>query len=164
MVCRSRPEDQFSCNLGKNPTRNNSSTEAKNDSFSIASPKQIEPFALIMAFYLVEGIPREDRLEELKQQLADDAFVDLRPFGQALSKSLRNARRRPDGLIVWEEEDYCSPPLAEERTAVLNDYFESVTVEQVPRGEGWARIQDLPPLFPDLAKEGPAISDRKPPQ
>lgn len=106
-----------------------------------------------MPFYLVEGTPRTDRHKELKQELIDDAFVDLRPFGQALSKSLRNARRRPDGQIAWEEEDYCSPPLAEERAAVLDEYFEVIEVKQVRRGEGWSRIQDLPPLFPDLAKE-----------
>lgn len=108
-----------------------------------------------MAFYLVEGDPKDGALDNLRQKLADDGFVDLRPFGPTISHSLRNARRRPDGTVVWEEEDYCSPPLAQERDAVLDDYFQSVEVEPVAEGGGWARIRDLPPLFPALADASP---------
>ena len=106
-----------------------------------------------MAFYLVEGDPEDGALDTLRQKLADQAFVDLRPFGPTLSHSLRNARWRPDGTVVWEEEDYCSPPLAQERDAVLDDYFWSVEVEPVAEGDGWARIRDLPRLFSNLADE-----------
>lgn len=108
-----------------------------------------------MAFYLVEATPRTEQLDELEQKLANDAFVDLRPFGSTISHSLRNARRRPDGRVVWEEEDYCTPPLAQEREAVLDDYFRSIDVEPVTEGEGWSRIRGLPPLFPHLADEPP---------
>ncbi len=108
-----------------------------------------------MASYLVEGDPKDGALGNLRQKLADDAFADLRPFGPAISHSLRNARRRPDGTVAWEEEDYCSPPLAQERDAVLDDYFQSVEVEPVAEGGGWARIQDLPLLFPALADASP---------
>jgi hypothetical protein len=41
-----------------------------------------------------------------------------------------------------------SPPLAEERAAVLDSYFEGIAVEPVAEGEGWWRIEALPPLFP----------------
>ncbi|MBV8830978.1 MAG: hypothetical protein JO108_17290, partial [Acidobacteriaceae bacterium] len=50
------------------------------------------------------------------------------------------------GTAVWEEEDYCSPPLAQERAAVLDAYFEKIKVEQVNEGEGWKRIRALPKL------------------
>jgi hypothetical protein len=73
----------------------------------------------------------------------------MRPFGRALSASLRGARIRRDGVAVWEEGDYCQPPLAEERAAVLDAYFLDLRVEPVAKGEGWARIQNLPQLFPD---------------
>jgi hypothetical protein len=53
--------------------------------------------------------------------------------------------------VVWEEEDYCRPPLAQEREAVLDRYFEDLSVERVERGSGWEQISDLPPLFPALA-------------
>ena len=73
-----------------------------------------------MAHYLVSAVPRTDRLDELRARLTRDEFRELQPFGRALTKSLRDARIREDGLAVWEEEDYCRPPLAEERAAVLD--------------------------------------------
>jgi hypothetical protein len=104
-----------------------------------------------MAYYLVSAVPVAERLDELERRLAAEEFVGLRPFGPALSGSLRGARRRPDGMAVWEEEDYCRPPLAEERAAVLDHYFDGLEVERVERGAGWERVADLPPLFPALA-------------
>lgn len=68
-------------------------------------------------------------------------------------RSMRGARQRPDGGVVWEEEDYCSPPLAQERAAVLDEYFEDLRVTSVQKHEGWAQIRDLPPLFPELIDE-----------
>jgi hypothetical protein len=38
--------------------------------------------------------------------------------------------------------------LAQERAAVLDEYFEGLSVD---RGSGWQRIAELPPLFPDLS-------------
>lgn len=105
-----------------------------------------------MAYYLVTAVPRKARLGELKQRLARDEFSKLRPFGGALTKSLRDARRLPDGLAMWEEEDYCRPPLAQERAAVLDDYFDKLQVEPVREGEGWLRIEGLERLFPDLKR------------
>jgi hypothetical protein len=101
-----------------------------------------------MAFYLVTAEPRRDRLRDLEDELSRDAFVRLRPFGRALTSSLRDAQVFPDGLAVWEEEDYCRPPLAEERAAVLDRYFDRLEVEIVAEGEGWRRIEGLARLFP----------------
>lgn len=103
-----------------------------------------------MAFYLVTAVPRHGRLEELGERLARDEFVCLRPFGRALTHSLKEARIRRDGVAVWEEEDYCDPPLAQERAAVLDDYFLDLRVEPVDRGEGWSNIGALPRLFPEF--------------
>jgi hypothetical protein len=71
----------------------------------------------------------------------------MRPFGRALSRALNGARRADHSTAVWEEEDYCSPPLAQEREAVLDDYFEGIEVEEVEEGQGWERIESLPSLF-----------------
>jgi hypothetical protein len=103
-----------------------------------------------MAYYLVTARPVADRIDELKAKLSEHAFVELEPFGRALTDSLEGARRLPDGTAVWEEEDYCRPPLAQERAAVLDHYFEGLSVEPVERGSGWHRIAELPPLFPTL--------------
>jgi hypothetical protein len=102
-----------------------------------------------MAHYLVRARPRPGKLDELQAQLRADAYLDLQPFGRALTRGLRGARLEGDG-VVWEEEDYCSPPLAEERAAVLDAYFEDIAVEPVAQREGWRRIDLLPLLFRDL--------------
>ena len=105
-----------------------------------------------MAFYLVSARPVADRLEELETKLNQHAFLELSPFGRSLTGSLESARRMPDGTAIWEEEDYCRPPLAQEREAVLDRYFEEISVEPVERGRGWERIEQMPPLFPALAR------------
>jgi hypothetical protein len=99
-----------------------------------------------MAYYLVRAKLKPERLGELQRQLRADAFVILRPFGKGLTYSLNNARTEADGTVIWEEEDYCSPPLAQERAAVLDSYFDAITVEPVRAGEGWAQIEKLPKL------------------
>ena len=105
-----------------------------------------------MAFYLVFGRPVADRLEELETKLNQHAFLELRPFGRSLSGSLESARLMADGTAIWEEEDYCRPPLAQEREAVLDRYFEEISVQPVERARGWERIEPLPPLFPALVR------------
>jgi hypothetical protein len=101
---------------------------------------------MVMAYYLVRAKPKPERLAELHSRIEENAFVDLRPFGKTLMYSLIEARTQPDGTAVWEEEDYCSPPLLQERAAVLDSYFDEIKVEQVNAGEGWTRIKRLPKL------------------
>lgn len=105
-----------------------------------------------MAYYLVSARPVVERLDELEARLTERAFAGLKPFGRALTNSLEAARQLPDGTVVWEEEDYCRPPLAQERAAVLDRYFDGLSVERVEEGSGWQRITELPPLFPTLAR------------
>jgi hypothetical protein len=100
-----------------------------------------------MAHYLVTARPVPERLPDLAAALERGAFATLRPFGKALTYSLKHARIQADGRATWEEEDYCRPPLAEERAAVLDHYFEGLEVERVREGEGWHRIERLPPLL-----------------
>src|ERR1700758_3076337 len=99
-----------------------------------------------MAYYLVRDKPKAERLPELDTRLGEDAFINLRPFGKALTQSLKEARIQRDGTAIWEEEDYCSPPLAQERAAALDKYFDEITVEQVNAGEDWKRVNTLPKL------------------
>jgi hypothetical protein len=100
-----------------------------------------------MAHYIVRAKPKSERLPELRQRLSEKAFLNLRPFGKALTYSLNEARVQPDGTAIWEEEDYCSPPLAQERAAVLDTYFDEITVEAVNAGAGWKRIEELSKLI-----------------
>lgn len=101
-----------------------------------------------MAFYLVRAEPYDEKLAELRDKLDQDAFRDMQPFGRALTYSLEHAKWDDENQeAVWEEKDYCTPPLRMEREAVLDDYFTEIQVKQVEEGEGWDRIDDLPSLW-----------------
>jgi len=100
-----------------------------------------------MAYYLVKAKAHDDLLPELRSRLDSGEIEQMRPFGKALQYSLENARLDPQGWAVWEEEDYCSPPLAQERAAVLDTYFNDLSVDIVERGDGWEEIESLPTLW-----------------
>ena len=100
-----------------------------------------------MSFYLIRAEVKKDKINELREKLMREEFKKLQPFGRALNFGLRNARIYQDGLLAWEEEDHCTPPLAQEKEAVLNDYFENIKIELVLKGEGWKKINHLPPMF-----------------
>ena len=102
-----------------------------------------------MAYYLVKAKYHKELLTELRTRLDSGEINKMRPFGTALQYSLDNARLDPQGedWTVWEEEDYCSPPLAQERAAVLDTYFTSLSAEKVQQGRGWASIETLPKLW-----------------
>jgi hypothetical protein len=105
-----------------------------------------------MAYYLVTAKPKYDRLGDLLANLRKNAYASMRPFGRALTSSLQNARLREDGYATWEEEDYCSPPLAQERAAALDEFFDELGVTPVQEGAGWKKIETLPRLFPELER------------
>ena len=102
-----------------------------------------------MAYYLVKAKYQKDLLEELRSRLDNGEIQKMRPFGTALQYGLDNARLDPHRteVAVWEEEDYCSPPLAQERAAVLDTYFTELAVEKVQEGKGWEKIESLPRLW-----------------
>lgn len=100
-----------------------------------------------MAYYLVTAKPKKELLGELQSRLFRNEFIDMRPFGKALTASLQKAKWKDNDFAIWEEEDYCNPPLAEERAAVLDRYFDNLQVTPVEKGEGWKEIKGLPELF-----------------
>lgn len=101
-----------------------------------------------MVFWLVTAKPRVERLLELRGRLDSREISRMRPFGRSLENGLVNARLREDGLALWEEEDYCVPPLAQERAAVLDDYFDNIAVEDIgDPGRGWEKLTSLPSLW-----------------
>ena len=103
-----------------------------------------------MSFYLVRAHLRPELREELCRSLKRGDFRGLEPFGREIDRCLKAIRVQPDGACTWEEEDYCTPPLAAERAAVLDRFFEGIRVESVKKGEGWEKIAELPRLFPEL--------------
>lgn len=100
-----------------------------------------------MAYYLVQAKPIDDLLNELRQRLDSGEISVMRPFGRALQYSLDNARIQENGIAIWEEEDYCVPPLAQERAAILDTYFKDLNVERVDHNKGWEQIESLPRMW-----------------
>ena len=100
-----------------------------------------------MAYYLVTARPIESKMNDLRKWLDSGKIRAMRPFGQALHMGLDNARWRSDGIAIWEEEDYCVPPLAQERAAVLDEYFTELEVQQVNKGDGWKQIDPLKKIW-----------------
>lgn len=100
-----------------------------------------------MAYYLVQAKPIDDLLTELRQRLDSGEIKVMKPFGQALQYGLDNARLQENGIAIWEEEDYCVPPLAQERAAILDTYFKELNVEPVEKTEGWKKIESIPMLW-----------------
>ena len=96
-----------------------------------------------MAFYLVKAKPKAN-IADLRYDIDHGMIHTLIPFGKSLQYSLENARLDDDGeYAVWIEEDYCSPPLAMEKEAVLDRYFDDIRVDVVSsQEEGWKKIKD----------------------
>lgn len=107
-----------------------------------------------MAYYLVTAKPKPTRLADLLGKLREHAYWSMRPFGKAMTYSLENARLREDGYATWEEEDYCAPPLAQERAAALDEFFDELRVTPVQEGAGWEKVEGLQKLFPELTHQG----------
>ena len=99
-----------------------------------------------MAHYVVRAKLNQNLLPDLKERLDSGEIKVMRPFGGSLQYSLENARWQDKDWAIWDEEDYCTPPLAQERAAVLDTYFNDLTVEHVSRGEGWEKLELLPML------------------
>jgi hypothetical protein len=107
-----------------------------------------------MAYRFVRARPNRDRLPELRERLENGDVESMEPFGRALTVALDRAKFDPEtDEAVWIEEDYCTPPLAMEREAVLDEYFEGVTVvaDDVDETAGWKRIADLPGLWEQVS-------------
>jgi hypothetical protein len=105
----------------------------------------------MMAHYMVTARPISDRMEELTEKLRNRAFEPLKPFGRALTYSLEHAKIDTRGYWKWEELDYCDPPLAQERKAVLDRYFSLEHIEQVHENEGWKQLSEYEDALPEFS-------------
>lgn len=110
-----------------------------------------------MAYRFVRARPKWGRLSELWERLQSGDIQKMEPFGESMARALHDARVDTDtGKAVWIEEDYCTPPLAMERSAVLDDYFEELEVVDgdVNETAGWERIDHLPSMWDRIEADG----------
>jgi hypothetical protein len=98
-----------------------------------------------MAYYLVRAKPPHN-LAALRERLDSGEIGQMRPFGSELQQCLLSARIDDEGWATWEEQCFCSPPLAQER-AVLDGHFTGLTTKTINKGEGWQVIEELPSLW-----------------
>ena len=104
-----------------------------------------------MAYYLVKARPDAERMGKQHERLEHTEFEGMQPFGHALTEALENARFNPEtGEALWEKEDYCRPPLRQERNAVLDNYFDEIAVERVYENQGWEQIDEHASLRTEL--------------
>ena len=105
-----------------------------------------------MTSYLVKATPKGN-IAKIRQDIDNGMIRNLVPFGKSLQYSLENAKLDNERYAVWVEEDYCSPPLAMEREAVLDRFFDNIKVEVVSSEEdGWSKIRDRQSFWTILSK------------
>ncbi len=108
-----------------------------------------------MAIYLVRAWPKLNILGDLKKRLELGEISKLKPFGNSLDYSLKNAKLKEDGYAYWVEEDYCSPPLKMEIESVLNQYFDDIQIveEMESMEKGWNKVKESPFLWEKVWQE-----------
>ena len=65
----------------------------------------------------------DSKATEFYQKLTDGSIQNQKPDGPEMVNSMHRASIQESGLMMWSELCYCDPPLAHERSTVLDSYF-----------------------------------------
>ena len=68
---------------------------------------------------------------EFYQKLTDGSIQNQKPDGPEIVNSMHRASIQELGLIMWSELCFCNPPLAHERSTVLDNYFTEITTKPI---------------------------------
>ena len=85
--------------------------------------------------YRITASFREETASDLRGKLNDGSIGAQQPDGQEIVESLHRAVRTATGMIKWTERCYCNPPLAHERSTVLDRYFDQLHTEAITKHE-----------------------------
>ena len=77
----------------------------------------------------------DSKAGEFYQKLTDGSIQNQKPDGPEMVDSMHRAYIQESGLIMWSECCYCNPPLAHERSTVLDNYFTEITTEPIDAHE-----------------------------
>ena len=80
----------------------------------------------------------DSKVREFYQKLTDGNIENQKPDGPEMVDSMHRASIGESGLIMWSELCYCDPPLAHERSTVLDNYFTEITTEPIDDYEEYA--------------------------
>ena len=82
--------------------------------------------------YQVTAKLRVETASELWRQLDSGAIAAQEPDGEEIVASLNRASVVSGTHVVqWSEMCFCNPPLAHERTTILNRYFDAFTTKPI---------------------------------
>ena len=73
----------------------------------------------------------DSKAVEFYQKLTDGSIQNQKPDGPEMVNSMHRAYIQESGLIMWSELCYCNPPLAHERSTVLDNYFTEITTKPI---------------------------------
>jgi len=73
----------------------------------------------------------DSKAGEFYQKLTDGSIQKQKPDGPYIVESIKRASIGKSGLIMWSELCYCDPPLAHERSTVLDHYFTEITTAPI---------------------------------
>ena len=105
--------------------------------------------------YQVTARFRPDTAADLRRKLDDGSIAAQQPDGQEIVDSLHRAVVTHSGEVRWSEMCFCNPPLAHERSTVLDRYFDSITTEPVEGHEqydGEAFMEHLQTVLGDSGR------------
>ena len=85
--------------------------------------------------YRVTARFRNERVAELRRLLANGSIASQEPDGREIVDSLNRAVMTGVDVVQWSEMCFCEPPLAHERSTVLDRYFDSIATEPIEAHE-----------------------------
>jgi len=85
--------------------------------------------------YRITASFREETASDLRSKLKEGSIGAQQPDGREIVESLYRAVRTAAGTIKWTERCYCNPPLAHERSTVLDHYFDQLHTEAITKHE-----------------------------
>jgi len=80
----------------------------------------------------------DNKAKEFYLKLTDGSIQNQNPDGPEMVESMHRASIGELGLIMWSELCYCDPPLAHERSTVLDNYFTEITTKPIDGYEEYA--------------------------
>jgi len=83
----------------------------------------------VTMIYHVQASFRADTAAAFLAKLTDGTISEQRPDGAELVASMERAVVNSQGQTEWSELCYCDPPLAHERTTVLDLHFDDIRTE-----------------------------------
>ena len=88
--------------------------------------------------YRVTARFRTETADELRRQLNNGSIAAQQPDGQEIVASMHRAAITGTDTVQWSAMCFCDPPLAHERTTILDRYFNDIETTPIEDYERYA--------------------------